>query len=270
MLAEVRTALRRLLHDRGLIEPGEVDVEFDAPVPSWVDALTRPTLNLFLFDVEENTDLRQTSVQTSRGNGLAVHRLPPRRFDLRFLVSALTTDVVDEQLLLWRALVTLLKHRTLPADVLPDALRTAEPGLVTSVGELGDGPRPLDLWSALEMRPRPALVYTVTVPVDLDVAVTAPLVLTRRVRYQRPGGGVEELGTHIGGVVRDPAGVGVAGASVSLDGRATRGAVTNARGEFTLTRVPSGRVTLQVARGGGAPKLVAIEIPSDSYEVVLD
>jgi hypothetical protein len=280
MLSDLNVALRSLLHGRGLIEPAQVDVEFEAPVQSWVDTLIRPTLNLFLFTIEENTELRQAARETVRANGHAVHRVPPRRFDVRYLVSAFTTDVVDEQLLLWRALVTLLRHRSLPPDVLSPALRSAEPEIVTAVGPADDGPRPLDLWGALEIRPRPAFVFTVTLPVDLEIAVTAPLVLTVQTtgfaRLEtgrgfpvRDGDGTD-LRTHIGGVVRDAAGAGIPGAAVSLHGRGVPGTRTNERGEFTLSRVPTGRVTLEVARVDGAPTLVTVTIPSDSYDVVLE
>jgi hypothetical protein len=269
MLSDLNDSLRRLLHERGLIEPAQVDVQFEAPVQSWIDTLIRPTLNLFLFGIEENTELRQVARQTTRGNGHATHRVPPRRFDVRYLVSAFTTDVADEQLLLWRALVTLLQHRTLPAEVLSTTLGAIEPELVTSVGSTDDGPRALDLWGALEMRPRPALIYTVTVPLDLDFAIVSPLVLTGRTRFAYPGAVETELRTHIGGIVRGVSGERIPGAMVSVQGRSGIGARTNEHGEFRLTHVPSGRVTLEVARDDGEPTLVPFEIPSDSYDVVL-
>src|SRR6266542_3520690 len=110
MLKEVHTAIQHLLHQRGRIPPDEVDIRFDMPTRQWVDSLTRPTVSVYLFDLAENTELRQTNVQTSRGNGHAVHRMPPRRFDLRYMVSAPCTAVEDEHVLLWRALVTLLRY----------------------------------------------------------------------------------------------------------------------------------------------------------------
>src|SRR5690242_11217730 len=112
MLASLHTGLTILLHDHGLIPEADVDVCFDPPRRDWVASLVRPTLNFFLFDVKENLDVRQTHVETTRANGRAHHRVPPRRFDLRYMVSALTTDVADEHLLLWRALTTLLRHPT--------------------------------------------------------------------------------------------------------------------------------------------------------------
>jgi hypothetical protein len=273
MLSEVHSALQRLVQNRGLIDADDVDVAFDAPTKLWTNALTRPTISFFLFDVNENTELRRTAMETARGNGVGIHRMPPRRFDLHYLVSALTTDVADEHLLLWRALATLLKYPTLPDDVLSAPLR--EPGLpiVAKVGKADDGPRPLDLWSALEVRPRPALTYVVTVPLDLEVAIESPLVLTRTTRYRRMADPVSAADhrRQIGGVVRDRAGERVAGAAVSVEGRAAADVLTNADGEFTVGGVPAGEVTLRVERAGEeAPTLATVRVPSASYDVVLD
>lgn len=272
MLAELHTSLQHLLRDRGLIDVRDVDIEFDPPLKQWVAGRTRPTLNLFLFDIQENTELRQTGMETSRGNGRGVHRMPPRRFDLRYLISALTTDVVDEHLLLWRSLVTLMKHPVLPAELLPEAVRRLDIPVQAKVVKAEDGPRPLDLWSALEVPPRPALVYVVTVPVDLEIAIEAPLVLTRTTRYTPVTNppGLPDVATQIGGVVRDRKGVPVVGAQVSVEGRVAPEAVTNAAGEFVLVGPPTGAITLRVTRPSGSPKLVKITVPSAAYEIVAD
>ena len=62
MLAKIHHAVESLLHEQGRID-NEVDVRFDAPTAKWIASLTRPTVNLFLFDVQENTEKRETNVQ---------------------------------------------------------------------------------------------------------------------------------------------------------------------------------------------------------------
>ena len=278
MLSDLNVALQHLLEERGRIPAEDVDVTFDPPVKAWVDARTRPTVNLFLFDIEENTELRDAAVHTSREHGRGVHRMPPRRFDLHYLVSALTTDNADEHLLLWRTLVTLLQHPQLPRELLPDALCTTGVPLIGKVTKPEGAPRTLDLWATLDVPPRPALLYLVTVPVDLDVVIEAPLVLTRTARYARslaagtPDAGAPgaEVRTHIGGTVRDRRGHPHAGARVTVEGSAAEGAVTTRDGAFVLHGVPVGAVTLRVSRAGRPPKLTKIVVPSDSYEVVVD
>jgi hypothetical protein len=272
MLSEIHEALKRLLYEQGHIDLHEVNIEFEPPTKQWVNSLTRPTINLFLFDLQENTDLRQTNLQTTRSNSHAIRRMPPRRFDLRYMVSVLTTVVEDEHVLLWRTLVTLLKYPQLPPEILPETLRALEPPLTTQMSKSEEGPRLLDLWNAFEAPPRPALLYIVTAPVDLEIALEAPLVLTRAARYTRfpNGAALPETRFHIGGMVRDQQGAPLAGARVAVEGSAAEGGVTDSAGRFTLFGVPSGAVTLRVTRTDGAPTLVQIEIPSESYEITVE
>jgi hypothetical protein len=225
-----------------------------------------------LFDVAENTDLRHTNMQMSRTNGHAVHRMPPRRFDLRYMVSALSTVIEDEHLLLWRTLITLLKYQHFPVDLLPDSLRSLEPPLTTKILKAEEGPRLLDLWSAFDTPPHPALLYVVTVPVDLEIAIESPLVLTRTVRYVRSTAQQEVIEPihHIGGTVRDRQGIPLAGVRVASEDRVTEESITNSEGKFVLANLRPGQATLRVLSSSGVPKLVKVEIPSDSYDLTLD
>src|SRR5436309_12564833 len=131
MLLELHNTIQRLLYERGQINPREVDITFEAPTRERIDKLMRPTINVFLFDLHENAELRQNSFQNTRNNGRAERRLMPRRFDLRYIVSALTTAVEDEHQLLWRVLVTLIRHPQFPPELLSDELRVLDPPLST-------------------------------------------------------------------------------------------------------------------------------------------
>jgi TonB family protein len=63
----------------------------------------------------------------------------------------------------------------------------------------------------------------------------------------------------VAGVVRDSSGVGIAGAEISIAGTNLR-AHTNAVGQFRLTNVPAGTVTVGVRRLGFLPAVASIEI----------
>jgi hypothetical protein len=180
--------------------------------------------------------------------------------------------VDDEHLLIWRTLGVLLKHATIPGELLPESIRSFGLPVTGKIAEADDTPRPIDVWSAFENPPRPSLVYVVTVPLDLEHVTTAPLVLTRTARFTRAATPeVEpERWTRIGGRVRDRNGVPRAGMSVSIDGRAGPQALTNAAGEFALGGVTPGRMTLRVQDARGTATLVAVEVPSDSYDIVAD
>lgn len=272
MLHALHPALQRLIWERGLISPDEVDITFEAPTRERIDRLTRPAINLFLFDLEENNDLRQTNWQVGRENGHATRHQPPRRVDLRYMVSALTTEIEDEHALLWRTLVTLLKYPELPEELLPEAITALALPVATKVNPGGEGRRLLDLWSALGAPPRSALCYSVTVPVDLDLVISAPVVLTRTARYRRTAGGdaPTETRVHIGGVVRTREGAALAGVRVALVERAAESVVTDAAGRYTLRNVPQGEVPLSATLPTGVTWSTTVMVPSDDYDILVE
>lgn len=271
MLNDLHDGLRRLLWERGQISPDEVDIRFEAPTRELIDRLLRPTINLFLFDVRENTTLRQTNFPSARANGHAERRMPPRRVDLHYIVSALSTEIDDEHELLWRVMVTLMKYPELPRELLPFGLRDVEPPIVARVWPSEEAKSLSDIWSALGAPPRPAITYALTAPVDLDVATTSPLVLTRAARYRRISRDQTQPDERlqIGGVVRDATGRPLVGARVLLDGSAWQGNVTGAGGEFTLPNVPSGAVMLRIVTPDGVSQQARVTVPSDAYDVTL-
>jgi hypothetical protein len=62
----------------------------------------------------------------------------------------------------------------------------------------------------------------------------------------------------------------VAGANVSVDGRAGSETQTDSSGEFALKGIIPGRLTLRIQTTTGATTLVPVEVPSDSYDIVAD
>lgn len=250
MLPHLHTPIESLLRGRGGLPP-EVAVECAVPTAEWRGELLGPTICLYMFDMSENAEFRNAGAQTTRANGVATTRMAPRRVDLRYLICAFAGDALDEQALIWRALAVLLSHPTLPPELLPAEVGELGLAVQTRVGPYQDAPRPLDLWGALELPPRPALLYTVTMPLDLKQALEAPLVLSRTLRRLRPSPDDERLGLGVrpGRVARrDGIGAGYAPLpGVVVDGRLSPAelAVAIADEGFTI----AGRL----CRPGGAP-----------------
>jgi hypothetical protein len=271
ILTDLQTALKRVIYERGRIDPADIEIAFEAPIRSWVGARTGPTIDLFLYDIQENTDLRKGGMESGRANGRGQLRMPPRRFDLTYLVSVLSTEVTDEHLVLWRLLLTMLKHPILPEELLPESLKQADVPITCKL-ELPDGaPKPVEIWSALEQPPRPSIGLVVTVPADLEIAFDAPLVLTRTARYRQTrleSAEPQDRRNHIAGVVRGRGGDPVAGARVALGGT-TNTAVTNAEGAFFFWSVPDGSITLHVTHDARS-RTVSFALPSESYQIVLE
>ncbi|MFT3721516.1 DUF4255 domain-containing protein [Pseudorhodoferax sp.] len=163
----------------------QVRVSFAAPDDQFPpQSVTLPAIDLFLYDVRENLELRSNEVLTQRGpDGRARLVPPPVRVDFSYLVTAWPSESVadpseDEHRLLGAVMRTLLRHRAIPAALLegelagqelPLPVSSLQPGRLQSLGEF---------WQALGGTPKVALHYTVTVAVPED-AVPAPLVLDK-------------------------------------------------------------------------------------------
>jgi len=59
MIDDLDDALRDLLVRELPIRDNEVDVSFDQPRREWSARLSRPSLNLYLYDIRENLRLRR-------------------------------------------------------------------------------------------------------------------------------------------------------------------------------------------------------------------
>src|SRR3954451_20564573 len=90
----------------------DVDVAFDAPDGEWSAALsTRPTVDLYLWDIRPNLAERDYGeVIIEEPDGRRYRRDPLALVDCRYLVTAWSSEVRDEQSLLGDMLSALLLH----------------------------------------------------------------------------------------------------------------------------------------------------------------
>jgi hypothetical protein len=182
MLPELHQVVQELIYREGRIERAEVDVAFEVPTKEFVERLVRPTVDLFLVELLENTDLRQAQFAVAQVNGHTRFEALPRRVDLRYVVTALTSNADDAFRLIWRVLAVLMRTPELPTDDLPRVL-TLDLPILARVAQPGDGTKLLDVWSAVGGEPRPAFGYVLTAPLDLGLSLEAPLVLGRTLGF---------------------------------------------------------------------------------------
>lgn len=163
----------------------EVDVSFEAPDSEWSARLSRPTVNLYLWDVRRNLEQRDAGVEIIMGeDGVRRRRPPLPRVDCRYLVTAWTSEVRDEHSLLGAALTALLQHQELAPAYLQGALATVTPIPSMEVA-LGDGRNNSDFWSALGGQLKPGLDVVVTATIDAPLYVeVGPPVDTYTLRTQ--------------------------------------------------------------------------------------
>ena len=202
MLHELDQTLAALLR-RELPGRDQITVSFAAPDDQF--SVRLPAVDLFLYDVRENLELRSNDDvldryierQDDRTSATFIRVPPPVRVDASYLITAWpgagggqSDSSEDEHMLLSAVMRALLRFPKLPRELLQGSLArqdlplpvsALQPGRLQSLGEF---------WQALGGKPKAALNYTVTLSVDVSEPEPAPLVTGREVRIRLGSGGL--------------------------------------------------------------------------------
>ncbi|MBP2329896.1 hypothetical protein JOF56_010281 [Kibdelosporangium banguiense] len=144
----------------------EVDISFDAPDKDWSARVSRPTINMYLWDVRRNITDREFGLETVHDeNGRPHRRFPLPRVDCRYLVTAWTADIRDEHSLLGATMSALLLHSEIETEYLQGSYQKIQPVPTIEIAS-GDGRDNSDFWSALGGQLKPGLDVKVTATVD--------------------------------------------------------------------------------------------------------
>lgn len=157
----------------------DIDVSFDAPDRTWAGTITRPTVNLYLYDVQRSVTRAVAGRETAEVNGTTVQRMAPTFVDCRYLATAWTAERRDEHQLLGALLATVLGYREIPAEHLVGAVAALRPAPRLNLASVAQRDQQhAQLWPALEAQLHPALDLIVTVPVEstLSAPVGPPTV----------------------------------------------------------------------------------------------
>ncbi len=86
---------------RGSLQLGatDVDVSFEAPDREWSAKLTRPTVNLFRWDIRRSATRSRSGMCTVEAGDDLVHPLAFRIVELGYVITAWTSDHGDERAL---------------------------------------------------------------------------------------------------------------------------------------------------------------------------
>ena len=199
MITDVDEALRKLLISEIEIKGNEVDIKFDQPKREWSSRVSKPTLNLFLFDLRENIRLRGAEQYTTINlpNGTSQVKRNPVRMDLRYLMTAWVKEAEDEHLLLASALMGLLRNPFLPKELckgrLEDQPAPIPIEVATFIPEVGPIDKFSEIWGVLDNEMRLSVLITVTISVDPYKPELFTQVFTREMRFvQDTGIGVKD------------------------------------------------------------------------------
>ena len=175
MLELIDEALESLLRAEIPLSSTDIDVSFDPPDRAWSARLSRPTINLFLWDLRRSASRSRSGMQTVERNGVMVHQPALPVVELRYVATAWASDHGDERGLLSGVLRVMLKHGSLPRAYLSDTLAELElPSLlVARSGE--DQP---DITKALDGQIRPGINVSLSTEFDTGLVFPAGLPTT--------------------------------------------------------------------------------------------
>ncbi len=148
-------------------------------------SVTLPAIDLFLYDVRENRELRSNEWSVERGNdGRSISRQPPVRVDASYLITAWasessTTPAHDEHHLLGEVMKVMLQYPTIPEDIVQGNLKGQDPPLPAIILQPGHLQSMGEFWQALGGKPKAALNYTVTISVEPFEAIEEHVVLEK-------------------------------------------------------------------------------------------
>lgn len=283
MIVEIDEALKNLLMQEIDIQGNEVDINFEQPKRDWSARLSKPTINLFLFDVRENLRLRGAEQYTTirRADGTSEVRRNLVRMDLRYLMTAWVKEAEDEHLLLSSALISMLRFPFLPQDLLPDSFKEQPAPISIEVATFPPENGPIDkfteIWGVLDNEMRPGVQVTVTVAVDPYRPMVFKQVRTREVRYVQQSEiapdtsngnqAVSKTYWTLGGTIQSTKHALSTISAVLVEKQLK--VELDEDGRFTLPSLNEGEYHLDILVNNKVLKRQPILVPSDEYEIVV-
>ncbi|MBI2766814.1 MAG: DUF4255 domain-containing protein [Chloroflexi bacterium] len=269
MFNDVDESLRNLLVADMPIDRNEVDISFERPAREWSSRLSKPTLNLFLFDVRERTEIRDDMPFVQRtANGSAFTRRPARRIDLSYSVTAWAKEPADEHRILARTLACMFRHGAVPEQHLQGELGLADWPLLVRIMPPDYLAKPADFWGVMDNEMRAALTWVATVPMDPFLPVEGPMVRTAAFDFAAVGETWRERFQFVGGIAHAPGDLlaGVPRVRVSVRGT-TLEATTAEDGTFTFGALPSGDYVWQLELPDGRTIEHPVTVPAPAYNI---
>jgi hypothetical protein len=273
MLADLDETLRALLKEELEVHGFEgVDIAFDAPSRDWSGQLSKPSVNVFLYDLREAETLRTSEWGRMTRNGRTFETRPPMVMEASYAVTAWTQAVEDEHRLLSQVLAIFFAYPEIPQDKLNGRLANGSQAwpIKARIGQ-GKGEKS-DFWSAVGGQYKVSLDYVVRLSVESGaMRERGPEVRTQTIRTQMtdaPKSTVLEM-HRSGGKVTDKKGQPLADVWITLP---DIGSWTSSRadGEFRFDRLPPGRHRVVARTADGREADSHMEVPGAGVDLKID
>ncbi|SRR6266496_2612403 len=273
MIRDLSETLKAILQDPSVPpELAVADIVFDRPADPFNPPKT--TIDLFLYDIRENTELRSNEQQIEIKNHQAIIHPAPLRLSCSYLVTAWPFGgaelALQEHRLLSQVLRAFGQYPTIPAHLLQGSLVGQEPPL-PMVGLHPDALKNLsEFWTSVGNKLRASLTLTATISVPLFADVPEFVVTHRSTAFATSGTGASETWLQVGGRVLGPAAQGVPNAMVDILDLHLR-EFSGSDGRFSFLRVPAGTHQIRAIAAGFQPTAQPLVVPGrpEDYEITL-
>lgn len=253
------------------------DIVFDRPSDPFSPKQT--TIDLFLYDVRENLDLRLNEVTTTRVGNQVITHPAALRLACSYLVTAWPVGGIPwqlEQRLLTEVLVVLSHYPIIPSTFLYGSMVGQDPSL-PMVALHPDALKNLaEFWSSLGSKLKASLTVTVTISVPIfgDIAgfpVTVEnIAVTQTPPLQPPA---TETLLEVGGQVVNLSSQPIPGALVDVLNLSSVPVapqqITDSNGQYVFTQVNTGSYQLRAVAVGFKPQVQPVNIPGLPNEFVI-
>lgn len=268
MIHNLSTTLKAILDDSSLpVLVRDADVAFERPGDSY--SPSTPTINLFLYDVRENTELRDNEPVIERQNGIATIRRAPLRVACTYQVTAwsgsgLTGEVAIllQQELLGAALRVFVDMPVIPEAYLQGSLINALYPLPLVTAQMDLVRNPAEFWTAMGGKLRPSFTVTATIALESTTPpVVAPEVTSKEFIVSLLTTQASETIIEIGGTVRDAqTQVPIEAVDLTLVELGLR-SQSDRDGRFRFSGVVAGSYSVRAVRQGFSTVTQTVQVP---------
>jgi hypothetical protein len=272
MLADLDETLRDLLKtelERHGFEG--VDIAFDAPAREWSGQLSKPTVNMFLYDLREAETMRTSEWSRVVKDGRTFEGRPPMIMECSYAVTAWTQAVEDEHRLLSQVLAIFNAYPELPQEALNGRLANGSQAMPIKA-RIGQGKgEKSDFWSAVGGQYKVSLDYVLRLSVESGAKLErGPEVRTQTVRTRLSDGpprAIVEMHRTVGRI-SDKKGQPLGDVWITLPDVGIWTS-SSADGRFRFDRLPPGRHRLLARTVDGKQADAQLEVPGAGVDLVM-
>ncbi|MEY2420307.1 MAG: hypothetical protein QOI95_374 [Acidimicrobiaceae bacterium] len=164
MIHLVDQALEKYLRAAVPMPEAAIDVSFAAPDRTWGSGITRPSVNIYLWDIKRSAPRAQAGQIEMTEDGQVFRRPPFPVVHLTYFVTAWAKELRDEHQLLGSVLRAVLSRAEVPEEHIPDDFKKLSPILLEIASS--EQRKPGDFSSTLDGQLKPGLEVRVTIEVD--------------------------------------------------------------------------------------------------------